>query len=48
VPKSLVTLDDKSAVQALRLLEKLEELDDTQHVFTNADFPDGVVEAYQG
>jgi len=48
VPKSMVNLDEKSALQALRLLEKLEELDDVQHVFTNADFPNEVVEKYSG
>jgi YebC/PmpR family DNA-binding regulatory protein len=47
VPKSLVSLDADSATQALKLLEKLEELDDLQHVFTNADFPDEVLETYQ-
>jgi len=48
VPKNVVRLDEKSALQSLKLLEKLEELDDVQHVFTNADFPDDVVEKYQG
>jgi len=48
VPKSLVSLDADAAAQALKLLEKLEELDDLQHVFTNADFPDEVLETYQG
>ncbi|HEY48469.1 MAG TPA: YebC/PmpR family DNA-binding transcriptional regulator [Dehalococcoidia bacterium] len=48
VPKTMVSLDEKSALQALRLLEKLEELDDVQHVFTNADFPNEVVEKYSG
>jgi transcriptional/translational regulatory protein YebC/TACO1 len=48
VPKTLVKLDEKSALQALRLLEKLEELDEVQHVYTNADFPDDVVGKYQG
>jgi YebC/PmpR family DNA-binding regulatory protein len=47
VPKSLVSLDADSATQALKLLEKLEELDDLQHVFTNADFPDEVLETYR-
>ena len=47
VPKSMVRLDEKSALQSLKLLDKLEELDDVQHVFTNADFPDEVVEKYQ-
>jgi YebC/PmpR family DNA-binding regulatory protein len=48
VPKSMVSLDEKSALQSLKLLEKLEEMDDIQHVFTNADFPDAVVKTYQG
>ena len=48
VPKTMIELDEKSALQSLKLLDKLEELDDVQHVFTNADFPDDVVEKYQG
>ncbi len=48
VPKTMISLDEKSALQSLRLLDKLEELDDVQHVFTNADFPNEVVEKYQG
>jgi len=48
VPKTLITLDEQSALQSLKLLEGLEELDDVQHVFTNADFPNEVVEKFQG
>jgi YebC/PmpR family DNA-binding regulatory protein len=48
VPKTMVKLDEKSAVQALKLLDKLEELDEVQRVYTNADFPDEVVSKYQG
>ncbi|MCK5654187.1 MAG: YebC/PmpR family DNA-binding transcriptional regulator [Dehalococcoidia bacterium] len=47
VPKSVVMLDEKAALQALRLLDKLEELDDVQRVFTNADFPDEALERYR-
>ncbi len=47
VPKSLVELDDKAAMQALKLLDRLEEIDDVQNVFSNADIPDSVMEAYQ-
>jgi len=47
VPKSLVELDDKAALQTLKLLERLEENDDVQNVFSNADIPDAVMEAYQ-
>jgi len=48
VPKTMISLDEKSALQSLKLLDRLEELDDVQHVFTNADFPNEVVEKYQG
>lgn len=48
VPKTMITLDEKSALQSLKLLDRLEELDDVQHVFTNADFPNEVVEKFQG
>jgi len=46
-PKTLVELDEKAAMQALKLMEKLEELDDVQNVYSNADFPDSVLEQYQ-
>ena len=48
VPKTMITLDEQSALQSLKLLDRLEELDDVQHVFTNADFPNEVVEKFQG
>ena len=47
VPKTVVQLDEKAALQTLRLLDKLEELDEVQHVSSNADFPDSVLEKYQ-
>lgn len=47
VPKTTVQLDDKAALQTLKLLDKLEELDEVQHVVSNADFPDAVLEQYQ-
>jgi YebC/PmpR family DNA-binding regulatory protein len=46
-PKSLVKLDEKSGLQALRLLERLEEIDDVQNVSSNADIPDSVIANYQ-
>lgn len=43
-PKSLATLEDERvASQALRLFERLEDLDDVQRVFSNADFPSEVL-----
>lgn len=46
-PKSLIKLDDKAGLQALRLLDRLEEVDDVQNVYSNADIPDAVMESYQ-
>lgn len=37
IPKSTMTLDDKGMEQTLRLVERLEELDDVQTVYTNLD-----------
>ena len=47
VPKNTVGLDERGAMQTLRLLDRLEELDDVQRVFSNADFPDEVLERYR-
>ena len=47
VPKNTIELDEKAAVQALKLMEKLEENDDIQNVYSNADFPDAVLEGYE-
>ena len=47
VPKTLVELEEKPALQTLKLLDKLEELDEVQHVYSNADFSVSVVEKYQ-
>ena len=47
VPKTVVQLDEKAARQALKLMERLEEIDDVQNVFSNADIPDSVVAEYQ-
>ena len=45
--KNMVELDEKAALQTLKLLDKLEELDEVQHVTTNADFPETILEKYQ-
>ena len=47
VPKTTIALADKEAEQTLRLLDTLEDLDDVQKAFTNADFPPEVLEKYQ-
>jgi len=48
LPKSTISLDDKQAGQVLKLLDTLEELDDVQRVYSNADFPDEVLVEYAG
>jgi transcriptional/translational regulatory protein YebC/TACO1 len=47
VPKTTIALGDREAEQTLRLLDVLEELDDIQKAFTNADFSIEVLERYQ-
>ena len=46
VPKTTVMLSDKEAEQTLRLLDSLEELEDIQKAYTNADFPEEVLFKY--
>lgn len=48
VPKVTVALDDKDAHSALRLIEALEDLEDVQRVYSNADFTDEALESYAG
>lgn len=38
VAKTLIKLEEKPALQALKLLDRLEELDDVNGVYSNADF----------
>jgi YebC/PmpR family DNA-binding regulatory protein len=48
IPKQTVDLDGKQAMQVLKLVDKLEELDDVQHVYTNTEFSDEVLAEYSG
>lgn len=43
-----VTLEGEDAERMLKLLEALEDLDDVQNVYTNADFPETVLERQAG
>jgi len=47
VPKTTISLDEDHALQTLRLLDKLDDLEDVSQVFTNADFPDVALEKYR-
>ncbi len=48
IPKTTVELDEKTSLQAYRLIEKLEDLDDVQNVYTNAEFSDSLAEQLEG
>ncbi len=48
VPKVTIELDEKTAHQALRLLDALEDIEDVQRVYSNADFTDAVLESFEG
>jgi YebC/PmpR family DNA-binding regulatory protein len=48
VPKTKIDLPEKEALQALRLIDRLEELDDVMNVFTNAEIADEYAERYAG
>ena len=46
VPNSTVTLDKEQSNKTLRLLDDLEDLDDVQKVFTNAEFNEDALSSY--
>jgi YebC/PmpR family DNA-binding regulatory protein len=47
LPKTKIELtDEKVAHQVMRLVEKLEDLDDVQNVYSNADFPEAFAASF--
>ena len=48
VPKTTIQLDPKEAVAVLRLMERLEDLDDVQRVYTNLEFSEEVLKEFAG
>jgi YebC/PmpR family DNA-binding regulatory protein len=48
VPKTKIDLGEKESLQALRLIDRLEELDDVMNVYTNAQIADEYAERYAG
>lgn len=44
LPKNTITLPEKESLQTVKLLEKLEDLDDVQRVFSNLDYSDALIE----
>jgi len=47
VPQNTLDLEEKPALQTLRLLHKLEELDEVQLVSSNVNFTDSVLEKFE-
>jgi len=45
---TIAELDAESAGKVLRLIDMLEDLDDVQEVFTNAEIADDILEALEG
>ncbi|MDA0269639.1 MAG: YebC/PmpR family DNA-binding transcriptional regulator [Chloroflexi bacterium] len=48
IPRARIQLAEKDAESVLKLLERLDELDDVSRVFSNAEFDDAVLEAIAG
>jgi len=48
VPKTKIDLAEKEAIQTLRLIDRLEDLDDVQNVYTNAEIANEIAEKYEG
>ncbi len=48
VPKTLMDLDEKAATAVARLVDRLEELDDVQRVYVNADIPEEILASVSG
>ncbi len=44
IPQTTVKLDGKEALQLLKIMERLEEHDDVQNVYSNFDIPDDIIE----
>lgn len=48
VPKTRIELAEKEGLQTLRLIDRLEDLDDVQNVYTNAEIGNEIAEKYEG
>ena len=44
IPETSVSTDLETSLKIYKLLEALEDLDDTQNVHSNADFPEEIIE----
>ena len=44
LPKNTITLPEKESLQTVKLIERLEDLDDVQRVFSNLEYSDALIE----
>jgi YebC/PmpR family DNA-binding regulatory protein len=42
IPDTYISLDEETTRKALKLIDRLEDDDDVQHVYSNIDFPEGL------
>jgi transcriptional/translational regulatory protein YebC/TACO1 len=47
VPKTTIMMEDSKAGQVMSFLDQLEQLDDVQHVYSNADFSDSALQGLE-
>jgi len=47
IPKTTLELGEDDALRILKLMDRIEELDDVQRVFSNVDFSDAVIEKFR-
>ncbi|RDH43091.1 YebC/PmpR family DNA-binding transcriptional regulator [Zooshikella ganghwensis] len=45
IPSTTVALTDEDGEKVLKLIDRLEDLDDVQNVYSNADFPESLLES---
>ncbi|HET91686.1 MAG TPA: YebC/PmpR family DNA-binding transcriptional regulator [Chloroflexi bacterium] len=47
IPKAMMQLDEKATLQVMGIIDALEDLDDTQQVYSNLDISDDVMQRYE-
>ena len=47
IPSNTIMLESNKALQTLKLLDTLEELEDVQKVYSNADFPEEALSSFE-
>ncbi len=48
IPKAMMHLDEKATLLVMKIIDALEDLDDTQQVYSNLDISDDIMARYEG